>query len=196
MSTVTPEREVRTRQPYRLSVQQYHQLAESGVLGKNDRVELIDGILVEKMTKNELHVATTWLIDTVLTKRLPDGWFAATESPVVLARSEPEPDVLVVRGKVSDYFRRKPSPTDLALVVEVADTSYSDDLARCRLYAEAGIVCYWIANIRERRIEVYTEPSGAVYKARHEFALHESIPLRIDDLQTIDLAVRDLLAVT
>lgn len=188
---------ITTQRLYRLSVEQYDQLARAGVLTKKDRVELIEGLLVEKMTKNERHLTTTWMIQHLLNRGLPPGWFAVTESPIRLARSEPEPDVLVLRGRIQDYQAGKPRPEHLALVVEVADSSYLDDASRRRLYAEAGIPFYWIAHIPADRIEVYSDPTGLDpqpdYRTRHDYGRGDEIPVILDGRDVFRLRVEELL---
>jgi Uma2 family endonuclease len=183
---------------YRLSVAQYDEMARLGVLKKSDRVELIDGFMVEKKVKNERHVTTTWLLHLAFSRALAPGWFAVTESPIVLARSEPEPDVMIVRGRIQDYFRRKPAPGDVSLLVEVSDTTYLEDRARAAYYAESGITDYWIANIREQRIEVYSDPTGPAeapeYRTRLDHGRDDTVPLIVEAQVVARLAVRDLLA--
>ena len=137
----------------------------SGILSKNDKLELIEGILVEKMTKGSDHLATTWLLEEFVRPALPPGYFLVSESPIRLLRSEPEPDLMVLRGRASHYIGRKPTPGDVALVVEVSDSSLAEDRARAPLFAEAGIPAYWVVNIPDRRIEVYSDPAG------HSFVL-------------------------
>ena len=180
------------RSLYRLSVAQYDHLARVGVLTKADRIELIEGLLVEKMTKNERHVAATYLIHRELGRHMPLGWFVGMEFPIALARSEPEPDVMIVRGDISDYFKRKPTPADVPLLIEVSDSSYADDRARRHYFAESGIPIYWIANIPARRIEVYTEPVGFDYQNRHDHGWDDHVEITLDN-QTIRLAVSDLM---
>jgi hypothetical protein len=177
---------------YRLSVAQYDQLARLGVLTKEDRVELIEGLLVKKMTKNERHLTTVWLIQSALSRRLPEGWFAVTESPILLARSEPEPDVMIVRGEIRDYFRRKPTSEDVPLIVEVSDSSYADDRQRRHYYAESRIATYWIANIPARRIEVYTDPADGDYQTRLDHGWGDLVEFAIGD-QSVRLDVSDLM---
>jgi len=179
--------------PYRLSVAQYDQLARLGILTKSDRVELIEGILVEKMTKNERHLATTYLIHRFLSDTLPQGWFAVTEFPIRLSRSEPEPDVMIVRGEITNYFKRKPNAGDVALVVEVSDSSYAEDRVRRHYYAQSGVVLYWIANIPARRIEVYSDPSGNDYRTRRDHGWEDVVELVIDGQTVARLAVADLM---
>lgn len=186
-----------TRSLYRLSVEQYDRMAREGILDGEDRVELIEGLLVEKMTKNERHMATTKRIVRQVQKVLPAGWHVAKEDPILTERSEPEPDVAVIRGEIEDYLCRKPSASDVALLVEVADTSYASDRAKLRLYAEAGIPCCWLANLPADRIEVYTDPTGVDaepdYRKREDFGRDSELLLMIEGREVARLPVKDLL---
>src|SRR5439155_21803197 len=108
---------------WRLSVEQYHEMARAGILTKDDRVELLEGWLVAKMTKHPPHVIATGLIHDALRVIVPDGWYVSKEDPVTTLDSEPEPDLAVIRGTRRDYRDHHPGPLDVVLVVEVADTS-------------------------------------------------------------------------
>lgn len=185
---------------YRLSVEQYHQMARAGILTKYDRVELIEGLLVLKMTKNERHLTSSWRLLHALIRGLPDGWLAVPESPLVLGRSEPEPDILILRGRVENYDRQKPRPEDIGLVIEVSDSSYAEDRARRALFAAAGIACYWIVNIPAGRIEVHTDPTGPDaqpdYRRRRDFGRDDEIAIVLDGREALRLRVGDLLPPT
>ena len=100
---------------------------------------------------------------------------------------------MVLRGTIDDYASRKPTPADLALLVEVADSSLADDRSRAQLFAEAGIPIYWIANIPERKIEVDSDPAGNEYRSRKDHGAADEIPLVIDGREVARLPVRDLL---
>lgn len=178
---------------YRLSVEQYDRMARLGILTKHDRVELIDGLLVEKMTKNERHHTTVWRINRAFVRVLPEGWFSVTEWPVRLAESEPEPDLLVLRGTIEDYDRRKPGAGDVGLLIEVSDTSLAEDRTRAAYFAGAAVGIYWIANIPDRRIEVYSDPAGTEYRSRADFGLDAEVPLVLDGQAVARIPVRDLL---
>jgi Uma2 family endonuclease len=183
---------------YRFSVEQYQQFGRSGILTPDDRVELIEGLVVKKMTKHERHLATTRRMTRFIEHSLPDGWFVSKEDPIVLGRSEPEPDVTVLRGQFEDYDTRKPGPADLAMIVEVADSSYAFDRRKLAIYAEAGIPIAWIANLNADRIEVYADPTGPdpvpEYRSRRDFARSDAIPLVIDGREVARLAVDTVLA--
>lgn len=140
------------------SVVQYHSMIHTGILHSDTPVELLDGWLIEKMPKNPRHRATTRLLRRVLEALIPADWYVDSQEPITTADSEPEPDIVVVRGDTRDYLDRHPGPADLALVVEVADTTLKRDRELKRvLYARAGIVCYWIVNLVDEQIEVYTQ---------------------------------------
>ncbi|MFV9505876.1 MAG: Uma2 family endonuclease [Oscillochloridaceae bacterium umkhey_bin13] len=146
---------------WRLSIAQYHQMLQSGILTDDDPVELLEGWLVTKMPKNPPHRLTTQLLREALAQVVPAGWYVDAQEPITTFDSEPEPDVVIVRGARRDYRDRHPGPADVALVVEVADTTLQRDRStKQRLYAAAGITTYWIVNLPEAQLEVYREPSG------------------------------------
>ena len=106
-------------------------------------------------------------------------------------RSEPEPDLAVVRGAIKDYATRHPGPEDVALVVEVTRSSVAKDRALARVYAGGGIPAYWIVDVPRRRLEVYENPAGGKYASRR--ILHESdtVSLIIDGQSFGPIAIAD-----
>jgi Uma2 family endonuclease len=142
---------------YRLTVEEYEQIA--GFLD-DDRVELIDGYLVKKMVKNPPHVAACARTVSTLARIAPAGWHTRPGELIRIAgRTKPEPDVALARGTIDDYESAHPEPRDIALVVEVADTTVAKDRRRGQTYGPAGIPVYWIVNLVTRRVEVYTNPA-------------------------------------
>lgn len=153
----------------RWPVSEYEQLVEQGVFGKN--VELIRGIVVEKMAKSPLHCSIAkWLYDRMLPV-LSAEYVLRFESPLRLADSEPEPDVAIVRGTADDV--RRTHPTTAELVVEIAVSSAALDRANCGLYAEAGVKEYWIVLAKEEQVEVFTAPQEGVYALKRVVARGE-----------------------
>jgi Uma2 family endonuclease len=147
---------------WRFSVAQYHTMLHVGILEEGDRLELLEGILVAKMTKNPPHRISTKLIREALENITPDTWYVDSQEPITLVDSEPEPDVVIIRGKTTDYRDRHPVAADVVLVIEVADSTLERDrTSKQRIYARAGIAIYWILNLRDRQLEVYTEPLAA-----------------------------------
>jgi len=151
--------------PYRIPVEIYEAIVASGVFTKNDRLELIEGILVKKMTKGRRHSAGSEKSYRAIDRALPQGWHARAEKPVRIPRrdSMPEPDVSVARGEPDDYLDLDPGPDDLALVVEVSDSTIAADRALAATYAGGQIPGYWIVNLIDRQIEVYANPVDGVY---------------------------------
>src|SRR6266550_6350338 len=108
---------------FRLTVQQYHAMIDAGVLTDDDPVELLEGILVFKMPKKPAHRLALRKLIKAIEKLLPDGYFVQSQEPITLSTSEPEPDAAVIRGRDEDYASRHPGGSDVALVIEVADTT-------------------------------------------------------------------------
>jgi Uma2 family endonuclease len=155
---------------WRLSVAQYHTMLQVGILEEGDRLELLEGILVAKMTKNPPHRISTKLIREALENITPDSWYVDSQEPITLDDSEPEPDVVIIRGKTTDYRDRHPVAADVVLVIEVADSTLERDrTTKQRIYARAGIAIYWILNLRDRQLEVYTEPLAATSEAEAHY---------------------------
>ena len=144
---------------WRLSIEQYHAIIQAGILTSDDSVELLEGWLVFKMPKNPPHRATTRLVRTALENILPAGWYVDSQEPITLSNSEPEPDIVVVRGDTRQYLDRHPGAEDIALIIEVSDTTLQRDrTVKKRIYARAGISIYWIVNLVEEQVEVYSQP--------------------------------------
>jgi Uma2 family endonuclease len=182
---------------YRFSVEQYEKLLDGGVLTNADRVELIEGIVVQKMTQHPPHAAAIDYAVDALRPLLPEGWRLREQKPIKLSDSEPEPDLVVLRGPLRLYERRHPRPADIAVVIEVADTSLEVDRQdKGRVYARARIPVYWIINLQERQVEVYTEPKSGkapAYRRRTDYGLDAKVPLSIEDSEIAEIAVRGLL---
>jgi Uma2 family endonuclease len=144
---------------YRWNRRDYERLIDHGVLDEDDPVELLDGLLLFKEPQHSRHRTAIVLVAKALERAFGDGWFVQTQSPIILDdRSEPEPDVCVVRGSPRDHVDAHPRRP--ALVVEVAQSGLT--IARGRkahAYARARIADYWIVNLVDRVLEVYREPA-------------------------------------
>lgn len=183
---------------HRLSVAQYDAMGRAGILGPEDRVELLDGLLVEKMTKNPPHRIATRCVREALDRIAPTGWYVDSQEPIVTADSEPEPDVAVIRGATRDYVTENPPASSVALVVEVADASLARDRGfKAAIYARAGIPVYWIVDLALGQIEVLTIPSAAnvaePYAARRIARPGERIAVVIDGREVGSVEVASLL---
>ncbi len=184
-------------QPVRMSVERYHELTRAGAFTEHDSVELLDGVVTEKMSKNPRHRIATRRCDLAFSRIVPAGWHVQNQEPITLQNSEPEPDVAVIRGELLDYADRHPQIGDVALVIEVADTTLVTDRFKAQLYAQAGIPVYWIVNLSERVIEVMQAPKSsaglAAYEKSGQFRPGDFIPVAIDGKTVASLQVIDLL---
>ena len=183
---------------WRLSVEQYHKMIRAGILTENDPVEFLEGWLVHKMPKNSPHSISTKLIRQTLARTLPDGWYVETQEPITLQDSEPEPDVVVIRGSIRDYTERYATAEEVAFVVEVASSTLERDRRlKRRIYARAEIPVYWLVNLVENCVEVYTAPIGdsveADYQQLQICHLSDAVPVVIEGQEIARLTVRDLL---
>lgn len=182
---------------HRLTVDQYHRMIQAGVLVEGAPVELLEGLLITKMTKNPPHDTALDLTQNAIADLLPAGWRVRVQSAITTGDSEPEPDVSVVLGPARRYVKAHPRPKEIALVVEVADASLFEDRGRkARLYARARIPVYWIVNLQESEVEVYTNPKGArsrAYCQRDDYGIDESVPLIIEGGEVGQIPVRELL---
>ncbi|MEG4348442.1 Uma2 family endonuclease [Microcoleus sp. LAD1_D3] len=182
----------------RLSIEQYHAIIQAGILTDDDSVELLEGWLVFKKPKNPPHRVTTRLVRTALENILPPGWYVDSQEPITLSNSEPEPDIVVVRGDTRQYLDRHPGAEDIALIIEVSDTTLQRDrTVKKQIYARAGIAIYWIVNLVEGLLEVYSQPLVEVeqpdYSQRLDFGRSAVVPIIIEGIEIGALAVDALL---
>src|SRR5207253_4960907 len=144
------------------TVDEYHRLIEEGFFAADERFELLEGWIIPKMPRNPVHDAAISIITKLFDSIVPAGWHVRPQCALTLPPDgEPEPDVAVVRGEPNDYAKRHPLPPDVALVIEVANTSLDEDRElKAPNYALAEVGNYWLVNLIERCLEVYAEPSG------------------------------------
>ncbi|HEY3099215.1 MAG TPA: Uma2 family endonuclease [Methylomirabilota bacterium] len=144
---------------HRWTRREYARLIAHGFFDEDDPIELLDGLLLVKEPQSSPHRTAVGLVAKALERAFGDGWFVQTQSPIGLDdRSEPDPDVCVVRGSLRDYVSAH--PTHPALIVEVALSGLR--VARGRkaaAYARAGIADYWIVNLIDRVLEIHREPA-------------------------------------
>jgi Uma2 family endonuclease len=164
---------------HRFTVEQYHQLGELGVLTPEDRVELLEGWIVEKMNQKPAHGFAVRLINDWLNKSIHGDWLIQCQLPITTDRSEPEPDIAVVRGQHADYRDRHPRGDDCALIIEVADTSVSKDRGKASIYAAAGVEEYWIVNLIENQLELFCDPQDGTYQTSRVLRSTETVESRV-----------------
>lgn len=183
---------------WRITVEKYHEMIDAGILMDGDPVELLEGLLAAKMPRTPCHRVATGIIRDALQFVLPSCWHVGSYDPITTADSEPEPDISVLRGQPRDYRQRHPWPADVALLVEIADASLARDRSlKKRTYARAAIAVYWIVNLVDNHVEVYTDPTGPAeqpdYRHRQIYRVGDLLPLILDNQQVARLSVADLL---
>mgnify|MGYP001613058278 CR=1 FL=1 len=175
------------------TVEEYHRLAESGVLKEDDRVELIRGEILMMSPIGPRHAFRVSVISEVLTERVGKAGRIWTQSPVVLdGRTEPQPDILILKRR-DDHFREHlPDRSDVLLAIEVADTSLAYDRQVKRpLYSAAGVPEYWIVDVNENVLERHTGPRPDGYM--HTDRLRPGDTVTLVALASITIPLSDLI---
>ena len=176
----------------------YDAMVHNGTLTSEDKVELLENYVVLKMPRNPPHDCSINLIQETLGGILPKGWCLRVQLTLALADSRPEPDLALACGRVRDYVGRHPTPADVQLVIEVANTSLlRDQQDKARIYARGCVVCYWIINLEANRVEVHTQPSGPcespAYASVVNYAPGDLVPLILDGVTVANIPVAELL---
>jgi Uma2 family endonuclease len=201
MSTITPAQSLQTPSPspslavYRFTVDEFERIADSL---DDDQVELIDGYIVGRGEMKPSHVLATELLKARFQPLLPSGRFVREDKPVRIPDfDEPRPDIAVVRGDPKVYAHRHPGPEDVSLLVEVSDTTLQKDRSEKWVnYARSGIPVYWIVNLVDRQVEVYTAPTNAGYASKvvyAEFLSDQLVPVVINGIEVGQIAVSEIL---
>ncbi len=182
---------------YRFTVDEYRRLGEAGVLTEDHRLELLEGWIVPKMNLNPPHSVCVKLCDKYVGELLPPDWHTRIQDAIQTADSEPEPDLAIVHGSIRDYAQRHPTPDEIAMLIEVADSSLPRDRHKCRIYGRAGIPVYWIVNLVDRRVEVYSEPTGPDphpgFRRRQDYGREDRLPLVVAGREVAQIQVSELL---
>ncbi|MEJ0038629.1 MAG: Uma2 family endonuclease [Gammaproteobacteria bacterium] len=151
---------------HRITVDEYHRMAESGSFAPDARVELIDGVIIDMPPIGSPHAAIGSRLEALLGQAVAGRAIVRCQWPIHLGDdSEPQPDLALVLPRDDFYEKRHPTPTDTLLVVEVSATTLGDDLwQKMRLYARHGITEYWVVDVTNRRLHVFRQPDGAGYE--------------------------------
>jgi len=177
----------------RFTVEAYHRMVEAGILAEDDRVELIRGEVVEMTPIGRSHAARVDRLTRLFTSRLGERAIVRVQGPLPLGPdSEPQPDLTLLRP-CSDFYLETPlRPSDVFLVVEVADSSLATDrTVKMPLYAEAGIREAWLVDLVAGRLEVHRDPTPHGY--RDVRTLHPGEPVDLEAFPDLALTVDDVL---
>ena len=184
---------VETRERYAFTVADYHQLIASGHFKRTDRIELINGELTIMPPIGPEHSFHTTRITNALPVKLPSGVWLRMNEPITIANhSEPQPDAAVVRARSDGYRSAHPGPKDVLLIIEVADTSAAfDTQVKAKLYSKAGIPEYWVIDVQEGCLRVFTEPSARGYKHLQVFERGDTV--KSTSVTGLTIKVKDLM---
>ncbi|MBL8130276.1 MAG: Uma2 family endonuclease [Anaerolineae bacterium] len=178
----------------RLTRQEYQRMRSVGILAEDNTTELVAGLLITKMTKNRAHSRANKRVRTWFEDAVPEGYSVDAQEPIVTEDSEPEPDVFILRGSDDDFLEEQPPARAVALVVEIADATLRvDRTLKANVYARAAVPVYWVVNLVERQIEVYTHPTLDAYAQRDIYGESDVIPLQLDGLVVARTPVSNLL---
>ncbi len=193
MSPTTPATSAPPKRHYlaqssfrRFTLGEYHKMIETGVLIDGEPYELLEGHLVHKMSRGSPHDSALQVLTKRFVRLCPAGWEPRCQSAVTLAGdSEPEPDFVLARGDETTFRTRHPGPAEIGLVVEVSDSSLAVDRHdKGSIYAANGIPVYWVVNVTDKVIEVYTQPAGtgdtAAYATRNDYPVGTAVPIVLD----------------
>lgn len=163
--------------PRRFSVRDYYRMAETGILQPDERVELIEGEIIAMSPIRVRHAACVNKLNALFSAKAKSRWIVSPQNPVDLnPYSEPEPDITVLRFDKDFYAGGHPTPKDVLLLIEVADTTLGFDRGRkLPLYARDGIAEVWIVNLSDEVVEVYRGPQGETYLERRQFGRGENV---------------------
>lgn len=178
-----------------MTLEKYESLIVSGFFSKRDDVHLINGYLVNRMPESTLHGAICETIRLAIEAFLLATWHTRSEKGLRIPAqiSMPRPDLVIVRGVPRDYIARYPEPVDTALVVEVSYTSLDDDRKLAEIYGEAGIPVYWIVNLVDGQVEVYSDPSPTGYQSHEVLAPGHVLHVMVDGVEIGEIPVADIL---
>ena len=151
--------------PHLFTVADYHRMTKVGLFHEDSRVELIKGQLIDMAVISSPHFGMVNRLTRLLFPIVGTRGLVSVQNPVRLdPRSEPQPDVAILKPRADDYETGAPTPDDVLLLIEVADSSLDFDRnVKAPLYAQSGIAKYWVVNLPERIVEVHREPAGAQY---------------------------------
>jgi Uma2 family endonuclease len=180
-------------QPYRFTVDEYHRMIDAGILHEDERVELIHGELVCSMPIGDRHAGCVNRLNFGLGTWFAGRTIVSVQNPVVLADSEPQPDIALLAPRQDFYSSGKPRPADVQLLIEVADSTFDDDRdVKGPLYAENAIPEYWIVNLNDDTVHVFRGPrSDGTWASDQQFTRGGT--LTVAALPGVSVPVSDVL---
>ena len=165
--------------PYRFNVKTYDLMIERGILNENDNVELLNGEIIDKMSKGKKHAYYNDLISDYLKETFGKDGIVRNQNPILLDQfSEPEPDIVLAKLPREKYLSQHPTPEDILLIIEVSDsTLYFDRNEKGLAYSQAGIQQYLLVNVENNTIEDYRKPTEDGYQSKQTYEIGEKFSL-------------------
>jgi Uma2 family endonuclease len=182
---------------YRMSLEQYESLIATGFFTKHDDVHLINGYVVNRMAESPEHGAVCDVIRRTMEVILlaVAGWHARGQNGLKIPSqvSIPRPDLAIVRGDWRDYLNRYPESRDTALVAEVSVSSLDEDRAMADIYAAGGVPVYWIVNVDDGQVEVYSDPGPSGYQSHEVLSPGHVLSVMVNGVEVGEIPVADIL---
>ncbi|MBY5958907.1 Uma2 family endonuclease [Membranicola marinus] len=151
-----------------INTEEYYKMGETGVFRPDEKIELINGEIINMAPIGSNHAAIVRQLSSILARSFTDEIIISSQQPIHIDQwNEPEPDIALLKLSKDNYFEAHPGPSDVLMIVEVSDSSHDyDSKVKLPLYASAVIPVYWIINLNRKCIEVYEEPVDDLYQKR------------------------------
>ncbi len=162
------------------TIADYHQMIESGILGEGDRVELLEGKIVCMSPQRPFHASSVQRSSRLLFRLLGDLAEIRVQLPVTLGnKSEPEPDIAIVKLDVNEYSLKHPKSEDIYLLIEVADSTITKDRKqKSSIYAKNQVLEYWILDLQRRQVYIFRQPEGQSYGEQFVLSSSDTVSLQ------------------
>lgn len=171
--------------------EEYYKMAEVGILKPTDHVELINGEIIEMSPIGSKHAASVHRLTRVLRNYLDDSLDIRNQSPIIVNdQTEPEPDIAIVRLREDDYAESHPNVSDIALIIEVSDSTIDyDRTTKAVLYAQAGISIYWVVDVERCEVAVYSDSMDRQYTKRKVLTTNDQIEFLGSSIKVSELMI-------
>jgi len=188
-ATTVPESATIQIRRRKFTVDDYYRMFSAGILNEDDRVELINGEIWDMSAVDAIHASTVKRLNLLLTYRLAQRFIVGVQDPIRLDQfDEPEPDIAVLRWHDDFYEQRHPMPSDVFLVIEVANISLVHDRTeKLPRYAAAGILEIWLVDVTHRTVEQYSDPENGQYKLHR--VLHRGMTIQAATIPDLALTI-------
>ncbi len=177
----------------RFSTNEFQEMVRAGILPEEHGWEVIDGFLMDKMSIGDKHASTVKRLNRIFNHRFSQSLLVSVQDPIHLDDyNEPEPDIALLKLREDFYVDQTPNPKDVLLVIEVSDSTIEYDREiKKKLYAEAEIIEYWIVNLKENTIEVYSSPKKGNYRLAKILESGEDV--QSTSINDLELSVNEIL---